>query len=76
MSKPKRRSLKAASESKVRSYNPDADQLKEKAASEPKKQIHAYIPQSLHTQFKVKAAEEGRKMSKVLEEMIARYVSN
>lgn len=44
------------------------------ATEEPKKQVHAYIPESLHARFKMKTAGEGRKMSEVLEEMIESYI--
>lgn len=74
MSKAQRRSLKDAAANKTQSHNPRADAILEEATEEPKKQIHAYIPESLHTRFKMKTVKEGRKMSEVLEEKIVEYL--
>lgn len=74
MSKTQRRSLKDAATNKSQSHNPRAEAILQQATEESKKQIHAYIPESLHTRFKMKTAGAGRKMSEVLEEMIEGYV--
>ena len=74
MSKRQRQSLKDAASSKKSSHHPRAQELLEEAADEPKKQIHAYIPESLHKRFKLKTVSEERNMSEVLEELIARYI--
>ena len=75
MSKAQRRSLRDAAANKTHS-NPRTDAILQQATAEPKKQIHAYIPESLHTRFKMKTVREGRKMSEVLEEMIESYVGD
>lgn len=75
MSKAQRRSLKDAAANKAHS-NPRTDAILQQATEEPKKQVHAYIPESLHTRFKMKTVEEGRKMSEVLEEMIVDYLGD
>lgn len=74
MSKARRQSLKAAVATKEESHNARADDLRIQAIEEPQKQIHAYIPESLHRAFKVKATEEGRNMSQLLESMIRDFV--
>ena len=44
------------------------------ARERPTKQVHAYLPVELHTQFKLKTVRENRKMGAVLVPLIADYV--
>lgn len=74
MSKTQRRSLTEAAAKKAH-VNPHSQVLLQCATQEARKQVHAYIPISLHTRFKVKAAMNGRKMNDILHEMIVRYVN-
>lgn len=74
MRKPKRQPLAAATTAKTETHHPRAESVRRLAVEEPQKQVHAYIPASLHTRFKIKAAEDGRKMSDVLQAMITDYV--
>ena len=66
MTRTQRRSLREATANKLNS--------KLLQEEEPQKQVHAYIPQTLHTRFKIKVVSENRKMTDVLEEMIVNYV--
>ena len=50
------------------------DKLIDQATELPKKQLHALIPEPLHTAFKIKTIQEKRRMGAVLEEMIENYV--
>lgn len=76
MSKQQRRSLADAAASRGPSRHPQAEAVREAAAEtdEPKKQIHAFIPASLHRAFKLKAVGEGRSMNEVMEGLMRGYV--
>lgn len=52
------------------------DTLVNQATELPKKQLHALIPEQLHTAFKLKTVQEKRRMGAVLEELIENYVSS
>ncbi len=76
MAKAQRKSLSQAAAGKGKSHNPRAEKIMKQAASleEPKKQLHVFLPASLHTQFKLKAVGEGRSMNEIIEDLIASYL--
>lgn len=76
MSKQQRRSLADAAASRVPGQHPEAEAVRAAAAQadEPKKQIHAFVPASLHRAFKLRTVNEGRSMNEVLEAMMREYV--
>lgn len=47
----------------------------ESSKAEPTKRLNAEIPASMHSSFKAKAAKEGKKMTNVVRELIAEYLS-
>ena len=73
MSKQQRRSLADAAAARGPSRHPEAEAVREAAGAEPKKQIHAFVPASLHRAFKLKAVGEGRSMNEVLEGLMRGY---
>lgn len=76
MSKQQRRSLADVSAARGPNRHPEAETVRAAAAQmdEPKKQIHAFIPASLHRAFKLRAVNEGRSMNEVLEELMQGFV--
>ena len=76
MSKQQRRSLADAAASRGPGRHPAAEAVRAAAAEpdEPKKQVHAFVPESLHRAFKLKAVGEDRSMNEVLEGLMRGYV--
>lgn len=74
MAKTQRKSLSMAAATKTESHNAQAEDVRRQVAEEPKKQIHAFIPESLHVRFKLKTVREGKSMNGVIEEFISSYV--
>lgn len=69
--------LSNAAKAKSSGYSASVDELKKKVAveDEPRKRLNLEIPESLHTELKLHAAQNGTSMTDVLEGILRDYFS-
>ena len=73
----KENKLSNAAKAKASGYSASIEELKQKVAveDEPQKRLNIQIPESLHTELKLHATQQGATMRDVVEGLLRTYLN-